>query len=596
MKTTSGMDFLKAASLKTASWISVPSKTVIKTFRRQQRCVLTAVLGLLVSGCMPSTPSGLFADTVYRSGVVVTMNDQDEVVEAVAVRGELIVGVGTDEQISALVGPATRVVELDGRTMVPGFYAAHDHFPGSGRAAVSSVDLNSPPIGAVETMDQLVAALRERADATPPGEWVQGRGYDDTLLAERRHPTRDDLDRVSTEHPIYISHTSGHLGVANSRALELAGITAETPNPPGGVVRKDPETGEPDGVFEESGGMVSRLIPPPTDEDQMAAFRWAVDDYVEQGVTTAVVAGGGPNSLVNLQKAQAEDILALRVVTMMSRGNPAVETGGVRSHFGDTRLKVGAIKIIQDGSNQGYTGYFTEPYHTPFKGDADYRGYPRRSRDDLTTMVTQFHATGYQIAIHANGDAAIDDVIHAFREAQRLHPRDDARHRIEHCQMVRLDQLDAIAELGITPSFFVGHVYYWGDRHRDIFMGPDRAAGISALQSSVDRGIRFTVHDDTPVTPVNPLQLVWVSVNRLTKSDQVLGPDERISPRDALRAVTIDAAWQNFEEEIKGSIDSGKLADLVVLSDNPLTVEPETIREIDVLETIVGGTSVYTRP
>jgi hypothetical protein len=156
MKTTSGMDFLKAASLKTASWISVPSKTVIKTFRRQQRCVLTAVLGLLVSGCMPSTPSGLFADTVYRSGVVVTMNDQDEVVEAVAVRGELIVGVGTDEQISALVGPATRVVELDGRTMVPGFYAAHDHFPGSGRAAVSSVDLNSPPIGAVETMDQLV--------------------------------------------------------------------------------------------------------------------------------------------------------------------------------------------------------------------------------------------------------------------------------------------------------------------------------------------------------------------------------------------------------------------------------------------------------
>ena len=210
-------------------------------------------------------------------------------------------------------------------------------------------------------------------------------------------------------------------------------------------------------------------------------------------------------------------------------------------------------------------------------------------------MVKQLHRSGYQIAIHANGDAAIDDVIHAYREAQRDYPRPDARHRIEHCQMVRKDQLDAIAELGVTPSFFVGHVFYWGDRHRDIFMGPERAAGISALRSAIDRGIRFTVHDDTPVTPVNPLQLVWVSVNRLTKSEQVLGPDERVTPIEALRAVTIDAAWQNFEEEIKGSIEAGKLADLVILSDNPVTVDPETIRDIQVLETIVGGQTVFTR-
>jgi len=419
------------------------------------------------------------------------------------------------------------------------------------------------------------------------------------LLAELRHPTRSDLDRVSTEHPIYISHTSGHLGVANSLALELAGITRSTPDPPGGVIQRDPETGEPNGVFEESGGMVSRLIPPPTNEQQLEAFRWAVQDYVDNGVTTAVLAGGGRGSLINLRQARDDGILTFRIITMMSRGNPeeisAAESGGLGSHFGDTRLKVGAIKIVQDGSNQGYTGYFTEPYHTPFKGDAEYRGYPRRSREDLTSMVKQLHRSGYQIAIHANGDAAIDDVIHAYREAQREYPRPDARHRIEHCQMVRKDQLDAIAELGVTPSFFVGHVFYWGDRHRDIFMGPERAAGISALRSAIDRGIRFTVHDDTPVTPVNPLQLVWVSVNRLTKSAQVLGPDERVTPIEALRAVTIDAAWQNFEEEIKGSIEAGKLADLVILSDNPVTVEPETIRDIQVLETIVGGQTVFTR-
>ena len=561
--------------------------------------VILAGFGLTAwTGC-GAAPAGLTADTVYVNGIVVTMDPGDRTAAAVAVRGEEIVAVGDDQDITALAGPDTAVVDLRGRTMVPGFYAAHDHFPLSGNGAVASVDLNSPPIGTIETMGQLVAALRDRAQATPVGQWVQGRGYDDTLLAELRHPTREDLDTASTDHPIYISHTSGHLGVANTMALELAGVTAATPNPPGGVVQKDPDTGEPNGVFEESGGMVSRLIPPPTLEQQTEAFRWAVQDYVEDGVTTAVVAHGGRGSLASLQRARREGILTFRIITMMSRGNPgqpsAAEAGGVVSHFGDRWLKVGAIKIVQDGSNQGYTGHFTEPYHTAFKGDADYRGYPRRSREDLTTMVRDLHRAGYQIAIHANGDAAIDDVIHAFREAQREFPRADARHRIEHCQMVRKDQLDAIAELGLSPSFFVGHVYYWGDRHRDIFMGPERAAGISALRSSIDRGIRFTVHDDTPVTPVDPLQLVWVSVNRLTKTDQVLGPEERISPSEAMRAVTIDAAWQNFEEGIKGSIEPGKLADLVILSDNPLTVEPKTIRDIEVLETIVGGVTVYER-
>ena len=564
-----------------------------------RRFFLVTPLLALVAACGDAGPGGLVADTVYVNGVVVTMDMVARTVEAVAVRGDEIVAVGSNDEALALAGPSTRTVDLEGRTMTPGLYAAHDHFPGSGRVAVSSVDLNSPPIGMIETMDQLVAALKARADQTPAGEWVQGRGYDDTLLVELRHPTRDDLDRASTEHPIYISHTSGHLGVANSRALAMAGIDRNTPNPPGGVVQKDLATGEPNGVFEESGGMVSRLIPPATPEEQLEAFRWAVEDYVEDGVTTAVIAGGGRGSLVGLQRARDEGILTFRIITMMSRGNPgepsAAEAGGVVSHFGDEWLKVGAIKIVQDGSNQGYTGHFTEPYHTPFKGNADYRGYPRRSREDLTTMVTELHRTGYQIAIHANGDAAIDDVIHAFREAQAEFPRPDARHRIEHCQMVRKDQLDAIADLGVTPSFFVGHVYYWGDRHRDIFMGPERAAGISALRSSIDRGIRFTVHDDTPVTPVHPLQLVWVSVNRLTKSGQVLGPDERITPLEAMRAVTSDAAWQNFEESIKGSIETGKLADLVILSDNPLTVEPETIRDIEVFETIVGGHTVYTR-
>jgi len=210
-------------------------------------------------------------------------------------------------------------------------------------------------------------------------------------------------------------------------------------------------------------------------------------------------------------------------------------------------------------------------------------------------MVEKAHRAGYQIAIHGNGDAAIDDIIYAFEQAQKEYPRADARHRIEHCQMVREDQLDKMKTLGITPSFFAGHVYYWGDRHRGIFMGPERAARISPLKSSVARRIRFTVHDDTPVTPVDPLQLVWVAVNRLTKSNKVLGPQQRVSVKEALRAITIDAAWQNFEEELKGSIEAGKLADFVILAENPLAVKAANIKDIEALETIVGGRTVYRR-
>ena len=569
--------------------------------RRHQPRGLTRIpivaIPAVAAACAVPAPV-LDVDTVYVNGEVVTMDAEARTVEAVAVRGDEIVAVGSSREVGLMAGPGTRVVDLAGRTMTPGFYAPHDHFPWAGAIAVTTVNLNSPPMGPVENIEGLVDALREKAGETPEGEWIQGWGYDDTLLEDQRHPTRHDLDRVSTEHPIYISHTSGHLGVANSVALDMAGITAATQPPPGGVIRHEADTGEPDGVLEETAAwMVMGIVPAATREQKLEGIRRAVDMYVAQGVTTTVITGGAAEDLADLQMARREGLLALRVIKMVSKAAPGdpspAEAGGFVSGFGDDRLKLGGIKIVQDGSNQGFTGYFTEPYHTPFHGDPEWRGYPARSREDLTAMVGELHRAGYQIAIHGNGDAAIDDIIHAFREAQRDFPRDDARHRIEHCQMVRKDQLDEIAELGITPSFFVGHVYYWGDRHRDIFMGPERAAGISPLNSSIDRGIRFTVHDDTPVTPVDPLQLLWVSVNRLTRSDQVLGPEERVTALEAMRAITIDAAWQNFEEDTKGSIEAGKLADFVILSDNPLTVDPLTLREIQVIETIVGGETVH---
>lgn len=535
---------------------------------------------------------------MFLNADVVTMNADQPAAEAVAVLGGRIVAVGSDAEIGALAGPATEVVDLAGAAMTPGFYAAHDHFPMAGVLATLQVDLNSPPIGRIEDIQQLIAALKQRAAATPPGEWIVGRGYDDTLLAEARHPTRNDLDQVSTDHPIWIIHTSGHLGVANSRALEIAGIDRRTPQPKGGVIRMDPETGEPDGVFEESGGLVGRHIPAFDLEQRMDATEWAVEHYLSQGVTTAVIAGGDRRRFRDLQEAGRRDLLRFRIVTMLSKsgaGRASVaEAGAFLSGFGDDFLRVGAIKSWHDGSNQGYTGYFTEPYHTPFKGDPTYRGYPSRTREELVALVRELHDAGYQIAIHGNGDAAIDDILHAYEQAQNANPRPDARHRIEHCQYVREDQLDKIAELGVTPSFFVGHVFYWGDRHRDIFLGPDRAAHISPLESARKRGIRFTVHDDTPVTPVDPLQLIWVAVNRTTKSGRVLGGDQRITTEQALRAVTLDAAWQNHEEDRKGSVEVGKLADFTVLAENPLKVEPERIRDVAIVRTVVAGETVWT--
>ena len=495
------------------------------------------------------------------------MDGQERTAQAVAIAQGKILAVGTDEQISRLASKQTTVVDLHGRTLLPGFYAAHDHFPEVGTDALYTVNLSSPPLGNVHSISDIVAASREKEKSVKPGAWIIGSHYDDTLLREQRHPTRYDLDQVPGGHPIWIDHVSGHLGVANSKALEIAGITRDTPQPKGGHIRKDPNTGEPNGVFEESGGLIARHIPPLSEEQRLEALRWCGQPYVSRGVTTAVIASGNATGLRDLGLAHIAGWIPFRVITMSSwspGGRSNAEAGGLLSGFGDEWLKLAAIKIWADGSLQGYTGYLTQPYFKEPGGDPTYRGYPHFTQQELAQMVGELNRNGYQIAIHGNGDAAIDDILNAYRLALEQTPRPDARHRIEHCQTVREDQLDEIKRLGVTPSFFVGHVYYWGDRHRDIFLGPERAARISPLASALRRGIRFTLHDDSPTTPVNPLMLVWDAVNRLTRDGKVLGPEQRIPVMAALRAITSDAAWQNFEEKTNGSIEPGKLADLVV--------------------------------
>lgn len=544
------------------------------------------------SGC-------LHPHAVYFNGNIITMAPSNPKAEAVAVLGDRIAAVGTASRIRSMAGPETKAVDLAGKTMVPGLIEPHNHFILYGPLALSRVDLSSPPVGAIRNLKELRSALREKASQTPAGMWVLGFGYDDTLLEEKRHPNRQDLDRVSTGHPILIFHTSMHLLAANSRALAAAEVTQDTPPPVGGVIRKDPQTGSPDGVFEEAAmGLFLKLMPKPTLERRLELFKQGEEVFLRRGVTSCYDAGVsfpgvGGDDIAVYQTAFARSDLRLRFTMMIEAQFLMKQAGGFLTGFGNERLKIGPAKIIGDGSIQLYTAWLTQPYFVPFKGDKSYRGYPVTPPEQLNRLVMEAHRAGCQISVHGNGDATIDAILEAFRQAQKAHPRPDARHRIEHCQTVREDQLDSIAELGISPSFFVSHTFYWGDRHKNIFLGPERAARISPLKSALKRGIRFSVHSDCPVTPVSPLFCASAAVNRVTSSGEVLGPEFRLTPEEALRAVTLDAAWQNFDDRVKGSIEPGKLADFTLLAENPLTAAPESIRDIQVTGVIIGGRQVY---
>ena len=324
------------------------------------------------------------------------MDAQGRTFDALGVRDGRIVAVGTKEAVSASMRPGFAQTDLRGRTVLPGFYAAHDHFPDAGLDELYQVDLNSPPIGTIRNMDELVAALRRKADATPPGEWVVGWGYDDTLLAEVRHPTRADLDRVSTRHPVWIVHVSGHLAVANSRALEIAGVTKDTQQPRGGRIRLDAQTGEPNGVFEEAGSLVGIHIPGYTPEQRQAGIVKAQSSYLASGVTTTVIAGASPETLHDLDDAVASGALRLRISALLA-ARTADRPPDLRAP--PERIHLTGVKLRQDGSLQGYTGYLSAPYFKQPEGKDDYRGYPARLpyalaqklAEDSTQMYRQLY-------------------------------------------------------------------------------------------------------------------------------------------------------------------------------------------------------------
>lgn len=535
---------------------------------------------------------------IYLNGFIITMDAKNTIAEALVTQGDKILFVGTKQEALNLVKDDvnSKIIDLQGHTMIPGFVDSHSHFSRAGVDAVSRVALNSPPVGNVDSVSALLQVLQKKAETVAPNEWIIGIGYDDTLLKEQRHPTRQELDTVSATNPIWITQVSNHMGVANSAALHLAGVDESTPNPEGGVLHRDTD-GKLNGLIEESAMFLIRKHLPDVSPSIPAAIEAANNIYLQVGVTTANEGGVG-----GILGDRADFCDYLKITDKIQKVRLILNAYYTRvdecdaMHFLSDKISIQGTKLLADGSIQGYTGYLSKPYHTAHQGDTTYCGYPWQSREKLCKTIDSLHSKGLQCYIHCNGDAAIDDVLYAFEQAQQHHPRTDCRHVLVHCQMAREDQLDKMKALGIIPSFFVPHVYYWGDRHRHIFLGEERASNLDPCRWALERNIPFTLHCDTPVVPQNPLLTIWSAVNRVTSSGMPLGADQQsISPLEALRAYTINAAHQFFLENKLGSLEAEKLADMVILDENPLACDSMHIKDIQVLETIVGGESVFVK-
>lgn len=576
--------------------------------------LLMALSVLLLPACQPGdqangtevaettvTPSPTaFAERIYSGGPIVTVNDDAPVAEAIAISKGRIVAVGALADVLQHAGPETQRVDLAGKTLAPGFVDGHVHVNQLGTQAVGA-NLLAPPDGDVKTIDDVVETLVAWAENGSDDErmgWIFGMGFDDAVLAEGRFPNRDDLDRVSTDVPVLAIHISGHFAAVNSKGLEVFAYSESTPDPEGGLIRRRPGTREPNGVLEELAA-----IPPmlkaitPTDPEDMTYFsEKGLELAMSFGYTTAQEGRAftaNHEAMVNFAETHGFPIDVVSYIDYSDTAPLESEWYGSNYHNG---YRVGGLKITLDGSPQGRTAWRTEPYLLPPEGQgADYAGYPAIPDDNVVIdLVDLAYRNNWQVLMHTNGDAAVDQMIRAIRPAEEQYGAGDRRHTLIHGQYIRLDQLDELAELDIAASLFPMHTFYWGDWHAQL-IGEDKAQRISPTRSALDRGIPLTSHTDAPVALPNLMQVMWATVNRVTRSGRVLGPEERLTPEEALKAITIWGAWQHFEEADKGSLEVGKLADMVILSDNPLTIEPMKINEIEVLETIKEGRTVWIR-
>jgi len=519
-------------------------------------------------------------DLILYNGNILTVNDREPRAEAVALRRDRFLAVGSNSDVLNLASAGSRKIDLGGKTVTPGFIDAHSHPAAAGLMHLRMVDCDLRSISAIQ------AALRERAAKTPAGEWVLGFKYDDTKTEEGRPLTVADLDAAVPDHPVHIEHRGGHTTYSNSLAFRKAGIDEKTPDPPGGKIDRDPATGRPTGrVAESANDLFDKAIPHHfTRDDHREGVKLISKMLARTGITSATEAQGTPTDLLAYQDAHESGDLLYRAYCFINfHFLDAMIAAGIRTGLGDEWVRVGAVKLVCDGSISERTARLS----TPYEGRPNDYGILVMTEEELYTHGRKAHLEGWQIGTHANGDVAIDTTLGVYERLQKEHPRRDPRFRLEHCTVVNDGLIARIKALGAIPTPFSTYVYYHGEKMR--FYGAERLNHMFALRSFIDEGIRPTQASDYPPGEFIPMMALESEVTRTDMKGNVWGAKQRITVEEAIRVGTLNGAYASYEENLKGSIEAGKFADLVVLGRDPLKENPSTLVSIPVERTMAGG-------
>ncbi len=531
------------------------------------------------------------ADLVFVNGEVITVNAKNEVTESVAVKGNRIIAVGPKERTEPYVGKRTRKIDLQGRSLLPGWIDSHVHLTLYG---VYQLGINCKD-QRIRTLDDLLTALKRKARRTPKGAWIRAWGFNENELEDRRYPTLQELDAVTEDHPVMITRTCGHISVVNGKALEIAGIDGNTPDPRGGRIERD-SSGRLTGKLIEAAHMHMNRIARFTEKEIRDGIQIASDHFLAHGITSIHEAGGfGPDNWRWIQQAVQKGDVRVRVYAMIASLNDSRDfvqkmmAAGVVTGTGDHRFKIGPAKLFLDGSSTGPTIATRQPYTS----DPGNRGILYYDEDEVFEILGEAHQKGYQITAHAQGDEAIQQFLHCVERALRKHPRSDHRHRIEHAGICPPDLQRRIRELKVIPVPNPPFPYEFGDiylRHYG-----ERVHHMYPARDFIDRGILAAAGSDAPITFCDPLLGIHTAVNRRSREGTAVGADQRVSVMDAIRLYTWNGAYASFEETVKGSVETGKLADLVVLNGSLLQEDPERIKDLQVDMTVLDGEIVYRR-
>jgi predicted amidohydrolase YtcJ len=520
-------------------------------------------------------------DLVLFNGDIRTMDPANPRAQAVAIVDGRFFAVGTNDEVGNLAGG--RRVDLGGKTVYPGFIDAHLHTASSGLRLLKDVNADLRSIAAIQ------AALRERASKTPPGQWVVGFMYDDTKTAEGRPLTRADLDAASMDHPVIVNHRGGHTSYVNSRAMQIADVNEKTPDPEGGKFERGGD-GKLTGRIEEraTAAFRSKIRENATRADRREGVKLITKMIVKSGITSVNDPQGSPEDLMAYQDAYEAGELSVRVYAFQSQNYIArMLAAGVRTGLGNDWVRVGAMKMVADGSISERTAWVSEPY----VGRPNDHGIQTRTEEQLYNDSKAAYAAGWQIATHANGDSAIDVILRVYDRLQRETPRKDPRFRIEHCTVINPDLVRRIKAQGVIPAPFSSYVYYHGEKMKEY--GAERLNSMFALRSFLDAGVRATMSSDYPPGPFEPMMFLQSAVTRTDVKGNVWGPKQKVNVEEALRIATLHGSYASFDEKVKGSIETGKLADLTVLGRDPLKEDPSTLVSIPIERTMVGAKWMY---